>query len=405
MGDTRQVVDGQDTAPDRQLHQTTPGPDGPPTIATVRDPAAVRSTSGTAAAPPTAANADPADTHPADADADPADADPADDPSTAAAVRRAGPDSGATSIAAAAVDPGPGHRWLRLRLPSPRRAARRTTHALAAWSRRPSGRLTLPALLLLTLVTATGAAGAVLVPATAPVPTPSTAAADGGPDLAPSTPAGANPPPTPGSGAPVATPTTAPGSQPGRPADALARWARQIGDRVGVPPVAMQAYGYAELVLAQTKPGCRLSWTTLAAIGLVESNHGQANNATLHPDGQARPPIIGPPLDGTGGRQRIADTDAGQIDGDRSVDRAVGPMQFIPTTWRQSGIDADNDGAKNPNDIDDAALAAGMYLCGSGRDLSTAADWWAAVLSYNDVRSYAQAVFDAANQYGTASRT
>jgi hypothetical protein len=46
-----------------------------------------------------------------------------------------------------------------------------------------------------------------------------------------------------------------------------------------------------------------------------------------------------------------------------------------------------------------------MYLCGSDRDLSTAADWWGAVLSYNDVRSYAQEVFDAANRYGTASRT
>jgi hypothetical protein len=280
------------------------------------------------------------------------------------------------------------------------------------WSARPAGRLTLPGVLGLILVAATVTAGAVVVPATAHAPRPGSADATAGAGFIPVPPDTAQPAPT---GAPVPGPTTpltagptgtpSPAAGVGRPADVLAAWAQQTGGRVGVPPVAMQAYGYAELVLARTTPTCRLTWTTLAAIGSVESNHGRANGATLGPDGKALPPIIGLPLDGQGGRQRINDTDKGRLDGDSTYDRAVGPMQFIPATWLGNGIDADNDGAKDPHDIDDAALAAGNYLCKNGRDLSTAQDWWNAILSYNAVRPYAQAVFDAANRYGIGSRT
>jgi membrane-bound lytic murein transglycosylase B len=80
-------------------------------------------------------------------------------------------------------------------------------------------------------------------------------------------------------------------------------------------------------------------------------------------------------------------------------------MQFIPTTWQEIGADADNDGVKDPHDLDDAALAAGNYLCKGSRNLTIPADWWNAILSYNDVRQYAQDVFDTANRYGQASRT
>ncbi len=139
-------------------------------------------------------------------------------------------------------------------------------------------------------------------------------------------------------------------------------------------------------MLAQTNRACQLSWTTLAAIGHVESGHGSANGATLGPDGRALPEIKGQPLDGQGGRSRILDTDQGQLDGDRVYDRALGPMQFIPTTWQEIGADADNDGVKNPHDIDDAALAAGQYLCKGGRNMTIPGDWWGAILSYNDVR-------------------
>jgi membrane-bound lytic murein transglycosylase B len=166
----------------------------------------------------------------------------------------------------------------------------------------------------------------------------------------------------------------------------------------------VQAYGYAELVAARTAPNCHLSWTTIAAIGKVESSHGSANGAVLGADGSVQPPILGLPLDGKGGRQLIQDTDRGAVDGDATYDRAVGPMQFIPATWREMAVDADNSGTADPNDIDDAALAAALYLCVGGRDLSRADAWWDAILSYNAVRPYAQKVFDAANEYGRRSR-
>ncbi|SDT76054.1 lytic transglycosylase domain-containing protein [Actinoplanes derwentensis] len=190
-----------------------------------------------------------------------------------------------------------------------------------------------------------------------------------------------------------------------RPADALAGWAEQVGTKVGVPVVAVQAYGYAELVATQTTPTCRLSWTTLAAIGKVESSHGSYNGAVLRADGVAEPTIYGLPMDGKGGRRLIADTDRGALDGDTTFDRAIGPMQFLPATWQENAIDADRDGVANPNDIDDAALTAAVYLCKGGRDMSRADSWWEAILSYNAVQPHAQKVFTTADEYGRRSQS
>ncbi|GIJ32112.1 lytic transglycosylase domain-containing protein [Micromonospora sediminimaris] len=319
-------------------------------------------------------------------------------------VEQSTPDSGAPAARRRRV------RFVHaVRLPGPRVAARATRD----WSRRPSGRLTLPGVFLLALIAATATAGALLVPATLGAPRPVAVDATAEvPDALPSDlpPSGAVPPP---GQFPPPTATLPPGVTPpgtaapagGRPSDALAGWARDTGAKVGIDPIAMQAYGYAELVLAETDRACGLSWTTLAAIGLVESRHGQANNAQLGADGRAVPEIIGLPLDGQGNRMRIADTDRGELDRDTTYDRAIGPMQFIPTTWAEIGADADNDGRKDPHNIHDAALAAGMYLCKGGRNLTIPGDWWNAILSYNDVRRYAQDVFDAANRYGQASRT
>ncbi|MEU8388416.1 lytic transglycosylase domain-containing protein [Micromonospora sp. NPDC048843] len=302
-----------------------------------------------------------------------------------------------------------------VRLP-PRRAAAAAARATRAWARRPSGRLTLPGVFLLALVAATAAAGALLVPAAIRSPrpvavdasaAPSGVAAPGMPSGLPTSPLPTGPLPTlplpsgglPGNGLPTGSVIG------GRPSDALAGWAQQVGAKVDVPAVAMQAYGYAELVLSQTNRSCALSWTTLAAIGKVESDHGSTNGARLGQDGKAVPNIFGLPLDGKEGRMRIIDTDRGALDGDAALDRAIGPMQFIPTTWQEIGADADNDGRKDPHDLDDAALAAGNYLCKGGRNLSIAGDWWNAILSYNDVRRYAQDVYDTANRYGRASRS
>lgn len=189
-----------------------------------------------------------------------------------------------------------------------------------------------------------------------------------------------------------------------RPADALVGWAQQVGTKVGIPVVAVQAYGYAELVTAQTTPTCRLSWTTLAALGKVESSHGSFNGAVLRADGVAEPTIYGLPMDGKGGRALVADTDRGGLDGDTTYDRAIGPMQFLPAIWQANAIDADRDGAANPNDIDDAALTAAAQLCKGGRDMSRAESWWEAVLSYNAVAPDAQKVFTTADDYGRRSQ-
>ncbi|HEX5740349.1 MAG TPA: lytic murein transglycosylase [Pilimelia sp.] len=276
----------------------------------------------------------------------------------------------------------------------------------AGWLRHPGTRLAAPYLVMaaaLGIALVTGG----LLPRTAPAPAAQTGASPANPtpsaDVPLPLPSGVTGVPSgPATGVPTPAPTVAGG---GRPADALRGWAAGLGPRVQVPTVALEAYGYAELVLARTQPSCQLSWTTLAAIGQVESGHGSANGAQLGADAKALPTILGPPLNGRGGTVAIKDTDRGALDSDRVWDRAIGPMQFIPSTWQRSGVDADGDGRRDPNDLDDAALAAGRYLCGDSRDLGDIRQWWRAILSYNAVAPYAHKVYQTANDYGVRSRS
>jgi membrane-bound lytic murein transglycosylase B len=254
----------------------------------------------------------------------------------------------------------------------------------------------MPGLLIAGLLGVALSSGALLVPTGDP--------ADPADPAAPSARTGsAAPTAPPDAGLPLSSPGSVPTGQ-ANPAEALTGWSEQMSTRTGVPVVALRAYGYAELAVTATTPGCRLSWTTLAAIGRVESNHGSSGGATLLADGRALPPILGPVLDGTGDTARISDTDGGRLDRDPSYDRAVGPMQFIPSTWQLEAVDATGDGVGDVHNIHDAALAAANYLCRGGRDLTTADGWWGAVLSYNRVQVYAEAVFAAANEYGRQSR-
>lgn len=107
-------------------------------------------------------------------------------------------------------------------------------------------------------------------------------------------------------------------------------------------------------------------------------------------DGEVTPAIIGVALDGTNGNMKILDTDDGELDGDKTYDRAVGPFQFIPETWQRYDVgDANGDGVADPNNIDDAALSAARYLCvSSGGDMTTAEGWESAVMVYNRSMSY-----------------
>jgi membrane-bound lytic murein transglycosylase B len=198
--------------------------------------------------------------------------------------------------------------------------------------------------------------------------------------------------------------TTAPQPQDTSSWDLLTQWATRVAPVVGVPARALIAYGNAELAMRVTQPGCHLSWVTLAGIGRIESNHGQFGGAVLQPDGRPSIPIIGVPLDGSPGVAAIADTDGGRFDGDPVHDHAVGPMQFIPSTWMKYGLDSHGH-LGDPQQIDDAVLAAGRYLCAGRRDMATAAGWWAGILSYNNSVSYAQKVFGLADGYAKAAQT
>jgi membrane-bound lytic murein transglycosylase B len=198
---------------------------------------------------------------------------------------------------------------------------------------------------------------------------------------------------------------TAPQQQNPSSADRLAAWAAQVAAATGIPARALVAYGKAELTMRAAQPGCKLSWATLAGIGRIESNHGQYGGATLGADGRPSSPIIGVPLDGSPGVKAIGDTDGGRFDGDATTDRAVGPMQFIPGTWNKWASDGNGDGVGDPQQIDDAALAAGRYLCAGGRDMASATGWWAGILSYNNSTEYAQKVFGLADGYAKAAQT
>lgn len=186
----------------------------------------------------------------------------------------------------------------------------------------------------------------------------------------------------------------------------LIAWTRRVADRTDIPQRAVHAYARAEAILRQRSAGCNLSWATLAGIGRAESNHGHFEGTRINPDGSLTKPIIGPRLDGSEGVKEIRDSDRGVLDGDRELDRAVGPLQFLPTTWQRWGARANADGrSPDPQNLDDAALAAGRYLCGSGANLATGHGWWRAVLEYNNSVDYGQTVFSGADAYARASTT
>ena len=154
-----------------------------------------------------------------------------------------------------------------------------------------------------------------------------------------------------------------------------------------IPRVNYEAYFAAGSKLAQELPGCGISWQLIAGIGRVESTH--ANNGKVGDNGELLAPILGPVLDGSlAGNNVIHDTDGGQLDGDPNYDRAVGPMQFLPETWKMYAADGNGDGVIDPQNLFDAALTTGRYLCDGGLDLRDPEQQVAAVLRYNNSMEY-----------------
>ncbi|MEU6542756.1 lytic transglycosylase domain-containing protein [Streptomyces sp. NPDC046859] len=160
-------------------------------------------------------------------------------------------------------------------------------------------------------------------------------------------------------------------------------------DGGALPASVFAAYRRAEEELARSAPRCRLRWQLLAAIGQVESGHARGGRVTR--DGTTVTPVLGPRLAG-GAYAVVRDTDGGAYDGDTVYDRAVGPMQFIPSTWARWGADGNGDGRADPDNVYDAALAAGRYLCAGGRDLANPADLDRAILGYNHSDAYLSTV-------------
>ncbi|MFL6024036.1 MAG: lytic transglycosylase domain-containing protein [Marmoricola sp.] len=173
----------------------------------------------------------------------------------------------------------------------------------------------------------------------------------------------------------------------------------------GIPSAALSAYQRGAQIIDAADPTCNVGWELLAAIGRVESDHGQYGGNTLGSDGVSNPGIFGPELNGDNGTQAIMDTDGGQLDHDTVYDRAVGPMQFIPSTWSSVKVDADGDGQRNPQDIDDASLATGVYLCSGTDDLSSRAGQEAAVYRYNHSRAYVDLVLRIMEAYSQGDYT
>jgi membrane-bound lytic murein transglycosylase B len=176
-------------------------------------------------------------------------------------------------------------------------------------------------------------------------------------------------------------------------------WVQRAAAATGIPSTAMLAYAQAAVATGNVFPECGIGWNTIAAIGLVESDHGRHGGAVVAESGRADPPIFGVALDGDG-VALIPDTDDGAFDGDAEHDRAVGPMQIIPQTWRSWAVDASGDNLADPHNIKDAAFAAANHLCrSSGWDMVSQDGWRAGIAGYNAGEQYLRDVASAAQRY------
>ncbi|HEX5810709.1 MAG TPA: lytic murein transglycosylase, partial [Pseudonocardia sp.] len=204
----------------------------------------------------------------------------------------------------------------------------------------------------------------------------------------------------------VAGPTAVDDATPTLPTPAAASTPGTTTAAATVPPTAADGSGIPSTVLAAYKaaaaaanPSCHLPWTLIAGIGRVES--GNAAGGRVDTAGTTHGRILGPRLDGaTVGTAMIRDTDGGALDGDTAFDRAVGPMQFIPGTWKTFAKDGNNDGVASPHNVFDAASAAANFLCAGGGDLSQPAAQRAALLRYNRSDAYGALVLRWAAAYG-----
>ncbi|WP_143965361.1 lytic transglycosylase domain-containing protein [Gordonia zhaorongruii] len=200
-----------------------------------------------------------------------------------------------------------------------------------------------------------------------------------------------------------APPATTPGGSDGGSDDEAAQFriaANLPSGPLGIPGIVLKAYKMAAKRVSSETPQCKLPWFLLAGIGRIESGH--AGNGNVNSYGDTITKIRGPVLDGSlAGNEVITDTDGGKYDGDKSHDRAMGSMQFIPSTWASWGSDANGDGKDDPDNVFDASYAAGRYLCAGVVDIMNDAHKVQSVLRYNRSVPYANNVLGWAAAYST----
>ncbi|WP_238426386.1 NlpC/P60 family protein [Streptomyces adustus] len=178
------------------------------------------------------------------------------------------------------------------------------------------------------------------------------------------------------------------------------------GSAADIPPRMLAAYKKAVQQVGTYMPKCQgMRWPILAGIAKVESNHAVGRNIAVN--GDIRPKIYGVLLNGSGqggNTTVVSDTDGGKWDGTSQGERAVGPFQFLPSTWESISKDGNGDMVADPHNADDAALGAAIYLCAGGRDLAKRAQLTAAIWQYNHSNAYVTGVLGWIDQYTAASK-
>jgi cell wall-associated NlpC family hydrolase len=156
-----------------------------------------------------------------------------------------------------------------------------------------------------------------------------------------------------------------------------------------IPPFLLPHY--------EAAPVCAgLPWQVVAAIGFIESDHGEGRVDPV--TGNTDPPILGPALDGSAGNMAIPATPASTANtGDPVWDHAVGPMQFLTSTFDAWAVDASADPTPTPNNAFDAIANAGRFLCNGATRLDSVEG---AIRRYNNSATYVADVLAKALAYG-----
>ncbi|WP_020662561.1 C40 family peptidase [Amycolatopsis benzoatilytica] len=141
----------------------------------------------------------------------------------------------------------------------------------------------------------------------------------------------------------------------------LQKWADSLAGPLDIPAPQLVGYANGELTLRKERPGCHLSWVTLAGVGEAGNDHGRR--------------------DGT-------------------------PLGLSTAQFQKYGSDIPGIAKPALTDPSSASVAAGRALCASGVDLTAGNGWWKAVAGYQNgsgMELFRQRVLGYAQLYATIS--